>query len=280
MAQTFIDEHQLSVRSACQLAQISETCYRYQPKNNEINQMLTAKLIQTINTPHQERWGFQMCFDHLRTGCGHKYNRKRYWRLYQQAQLQLTVKKHQRIQRAQPEPLMQPEQPNTVLSIDFMHEQLHDGRSVRILNVTDDYNREALINEAAHSIPAQRLTQMLDRLIEWNGTPQYIRSDNGPEFISKHYANWARQRGITLLFTQPGNPQQNAYIERYNRTLRQELLNQHQFKSIEHLQEQLTDYIWCYNHNRPHSALGGQTPKRYRQEQQSSNKRNVHATIH
>ena len=249
MAQSFIDAHQLSVHSACQLAQISETCYRYQPKNNEINQMLTAKLIQTINTPHQERWGFQICFDHLRVGCGLKYNRKRYWRLYAKAQLQLPTTKHQRIKRPAPDKLMQPEQPNTVLSIDFMHEQLHDGRSVRILNVTDDHNREALINEAAHSIPAQRLTQMLDRLIEWNGTPQYIRSDNGPEFISEHYAKWAKRNGIKLLFTQRGNPQQNAYIERYNRTLRQELLNQHQFKSIEHLQEQLTDYIWCYNNN-------------------------------
>lgn len=273
MAQALIAQHQLTVRTACQLAQVSETCYRYTPKNNEINQMLTAQLHEIISTPNQERWGFQMCYLHLRVGRGMPYNRKRLWRLYTLAQLQLKTTRHQRIIRAVPDKLSPPSQPNAVLSIDFMHEQLDDGRSVRILNVSDDHNREALINEAAHSIPAQRLTQMLDRLIEWNGAPKAIRSDNGPEFISEHYTEWAKRKGILLWYTQPGNPQQNAYIERYNRTLRNELLNRHQFKSIEHLQEQLTEYIWCYNNHRPHSALGGHTPIRYLQNQAEQRKK-------
>jgi putative transposase len=281
MAQQLKDQHALTIRAACNLAQVSETCFRYTSKNDEVNQMLTAKLIEITNTVHQENWGFKMCYQHIRINCGLRYNRKRILRLYRLAQLQKQVKKRIRITREAPAKLTPPSQPNAVLSIDFMHDQLTDGRSVRILNVTDDHNREALLNEAAHSIPATRLTRMLDQLFEWNGTPKVIRSDNGPEFISGHYIAWAKRKGITLWYTQPGNPQQNAYIERYNRTLRQDLLDRHQFTSIEHMNDLLTDYIWCYNHNRPHSALGGEPPIRYRQKQQAQRERKAHSiTVH
>ncbi len=104
------------------------------------------------------------------------------------------------------------------------------------------------------------ITKALNQIIEWRGKPQVIRSDNGPEYISHKLANWAAQQGITLWFTQPGNPQQNAYIERFNRTMRYELLNQSLFTTIEQAQDAATKWQWIYNHDRPSMALNGLTP--------------------
>ena len=103
-----------------------------------------------------------------------------------------------------------------------MYDNLSDGRSIRSCNVIDDHNREGLLAEINFTIPAVTLTRYLDQLIEWRGKPQFIRSDNGPEFISQHYQQWAQRKGITLIDIQPGKPQQNAYIERFNRTMRDE----------------------------------------------------------
>ncbi len=106
-----------------------------------------------------------------------------------------------------------------------MHDQLGDGRSFRAFNVIDDYNREGLGIEIDFSLPADRVIRALDRIIEWRGKPDAIRSDNGPEYISHQLAAWSEKHKITLLFIQPGEPQQNAYVERYNRTVRYDWLN-------------------------------------------------------
>ena len=110
------------------------------------------------------------------------------------------------------------------LVVDFMHDQLADGRTIRTFNVLDDHNREALLAEINFSMPAQAVTNYLDRLIEWRGLPKIIHSDNGPEFISTHFKCWAERLGIVLMYIQPGNPQQNAYVERFNRTMPYEYL--------------------------------------------------------
>ena len=101
----------------------------------------------------------------------------------------------------------------------------------------------------------------LDQIIEWRGKPQVIRSDNGPEYVSGIIMAWAERRGIRLDHIQPGNPQQNAYIERYNRTVRYDWLNQHLFESIEEVQGHATQWLWTYNNERPHTALGGYPPR-------------------
>ena len=104
--------------------------------------------------------------------------------------------------------------------MEFMHDQLSDGRSVRLLNIIDDFNREALAIEADFSLPASRVVRTLEQLIEWKGKPVPIRCDNGPEYAGNTLIMWAERKNITLNFIQPGKPQQNAYIERYNRTVR------------------------------------------------------------
>jgi transposase InsO family protein len=111
------------------------------------------------------------------------------------------------------------------------------------------------------SLPSERVVRALDQIIEWRGKPQVIRSDNGPEYISGTFIAWAERQGIRLDHIQPGNPQQNAYIERYNRTVRYDWLSHYLFESIEEVQNYATDWMWTYNHERPNMALGGITPK-------------------
>lgn len=101
--------------------------------------------------------------------------------------------------------------------MDFMHDQLANGRAIRLLNVIDDFNREGLGIEVDFSLPAERVVRTLTNIIEWRGKPERIRCDNGPEYISETLKTWIDKQGIQLDFIQPGNPQQNAYIERYNR---------------------------------------------------------------
>ena len=144
--------------------------------------------------------------------------------------------------------------------MDFMHDSLSDRRSYRLFNVIDDHNREALGMEIDLSLPTQRVIRSLDQIIEWRGKPKIVRCDNGPEYISDKLQKWATKHGIKLLYIQPGKPQQNAYIERFNRTVRYDGLNQEIFHSIEEVQEQATTWLWHYNNERPNMALGGITP--------------------
>lgn len=160
-----------------------------------------------------------------------------------------------------PVPLAVPAQLNDVWSMDFMHDQLADGRSIRLFNVIDDFNREALAIEVDFSLPSARVVRALDQIIEWRGKPRAIRCDNGPEYISSVTLDWAKQRGVHIEFIQPGQPQQNVYVERYNRTVRYDWLAHHAFDSLAEVQDFATEWMWTYNHERPNMALGGVTPK-------------------
>ena len=144
--------------------------------------------------------------------------------------------------------------------MDFMHDQLSDGRTFRLFNVLDDFNREGLGIEADFSLPTTRVIRALEQIIEWRGQPNSVRCDNGPEYISGALSEWAQQRGIRIEYIQPGKPQQNAYVERYNRTVRYDWLNQTLFNNIAEVQDAATRWLWTYNHERPNMALGGMTP--------------------
>jgi putative transposase len=145
--------------------------------------------------------------------------------------------------------------------MDFNHDQLADGRSIRLFNVIDDFNREGLGIEVDFSPPADRVIRSLDRIIEWRGKPNAIRCDNGPEYIRAVTLAWVARRGIRIDFILPGQPQQNACVERYNRTVRYDWLAHHLFETLDEIQEFATRWLWTYNHDRPNMALGGITPK-------------------
>ena len=183
------------------------------------------------------------------------------YRIYKELELNLRIKPRKRLVREKPEALTVPQGINQVWSMDFMHDQLEDGRTFRLLNVIDDFNREAIGMEVDFSLPSERVIRELKQIISWRGKPQVIRCDNGPEYISSAIQNWAAEWGIRLEYIQPGNPQQNAYIERFNRTVRYEWLSQYYWHDLAEVQDFATKWMWSYNHDRPNMALGGFTPK-------------------
>ncbi len=128
------------------------------------------------------------------------------------------------------------------------------------MNILNDYNRKALWIEVDVSLPAERVTRVLDAVIAWHGKPQQIQVDNGPEFISRHMVSWAMQRGIRLLHIQPGKPAQNGYIERFNRTYREEVLDAYLFDTLEEVRRVTEEWLQEYNLVRPHDALRGVSP--------------------
>ena len=211
MAKKVVEQRRLSIRLACQAFTISGTCYRYQPK---LSSEIADWLIRL--THNQRNWGFGLCFLYLRNIRGYGWNHKRVYRIYRELELNLRIKPKKRLVRDKPEPLQVPESINQVWPMDFMHDQLSDGRSYRLFNVIDDFNREGLGIEVDFSLPAERVIRSLEWIIEWSGEPRAIRCDNGPEYISGQLMAWAKERGITIEHIQSGKPQQNAYVERYN----------------------------------------------------------------
>ena len=212
-------------------------------------------------TDNHRSWGFGLCYLYLRNVKGFKWNHKRVYRIYKNLELNLRIKPRKRLVREKPEVLTVPQGINQVWSMDFMHDQLEDGRTFRLLNVIDDFNREAIGMEVDFSLPTERVIRELKQIISWRGKPQVIRCDNGPEYISSAIQNWASEWGIRLEYIQPGNPQQNAYVERFNRTVRYEWLSQYYWHDLSEVQDFATKWMWSYNHDRPNMALGGFTPK-------------------
>ena len=259
MARWAVEEKGLSIRLACKAFGLSESGYRYQPQLNAENAKI-AEWLQRL-TENQRHWEFGLCFLYLRNVKGFLWNHKRVYRIYRELELNLRIKPKKRMHRAKPERLTVPVSINQVWSMDFMHDQLNDGRSFRLLNVIDDFNREALGIEVDFSLPSERVIRSLEQIMQWRGTPKVLRCDNGPEYISESIVNWAKRRGIRMEYIQPGKPQQNAYVERFNRTVRYEWLAQYCFDVISEVQDFATRWIWNYNHERPNMALGGITPK-------------------
>ena len=144
-------------------------------------------------THNHRTWGFGLCFLYLRNVKRFGWNHKRVYRIYRQLELNLRIKPHKRLTREKPQALVVPDSTNITWSMDFMHDQLDDGRSIRLLNVIDDHNREALGVEVDFNLPTQRVIRSLNNIIQWRGKPDAIRCDNGPENISKLIQAWAPQ---------------------------------------------------------------------------------------
>ena len=258
MAMNAVARCGVSIALACRSFEISETCYRYSAVLSDENEEI-ADWLERL-TANKRTWGFGLCFLYLRNVQGYGWNYKRVYRIYCELELNLRIKPKKRLKRDKPEPLAVPDLPNDTWSMDFMADQLADGRSIRTLNVLDDFNREGLCIEVDFSLPAERVVRSLNQIIEWRGKPKTIRVDNGPEYISGKLVEWAEKHGVRLEHIQPGKPQQNAYIERYNRTVRGEWLSQYIFETIEEAQDQATEWLWTYNNERPNMGIGGITP--------------------
>lgn len=249
-------EYNLSQRRACQLVGLSSSLCYYQPKrvaDTEIVRELRALADQ------QPRWGFKKLYNALRNA-GHGWNHKRLHRIYRALKLHLRVNRGKRIPKRSPLPLQQTGQLNECWSVDFMSDALFNGRRFRTLNVIDDFNREVLAIEVDTSLPTVRVTRGLDQVALERGYPQRIRVDNGPEFTSAAFHDWAATHRVQLDFIQPGHPAQNAYIERFNRTYREEVLDFYLFSSLQEVRAMTENWLHTYNHLRPHDALNGSVP--------------------
>lgn len=257
-------EHGLSVSRACATAKVSRSTY-YRPsvdwreRDEDVIDALNGAL------ERRPRWGFWTCFDHLRFK-GHSWNHKKVHRIYCQMGLNQKRRTKKRIPNRDRVPLEVDGKPNASWGIDFMHDTLYNGRCFRTLNVLDEGVRECLAIEVDTSLPAERVIRVLNQLKEWRGLPEQIRLDNGPEFIAHKLIDWAEEHGVKLAHIQPGKPTQNAFIERFNRTYREEVLNAHLFHSLDDVREITWWWMMDYNEQRPHRATNRIPPTVYRQQ--------------
>lgn len=250
----------MSIRQACRTLSLSRTVYVYQPdtrRDEPVIQLLTEL------AERYPRYGFKKLFRLLRRQ-GKTWNHKRVHRIYCLLKLNFRRKGKQRLPVRNPAPLATPEALNQSWSIDFMHDALVCGRRFRTFNVVDDFNREALAIEIDLNIPAQRIVRVLDRIVANRGYPLKMRMDNGPELISLVLAQWAEEHGVQLEFIRPGKPTQNAFIERFNRTYRTEVLDFYLFRTLNEAREITERWLTEYNSERPHESLNSLTPEEYR----------------
>ena len=208
------------------------------------------------------RWGFDKMMSRIRN-LGYKWNHKRVYRIYCEMGLNIRIKPKKRLPRREATALIQPIKQNICWSVDFMSDVLESGQRFRTLNVIDDYNRHALLIKPSLSMPAVYVTQLLDQVIDTQGKPEIIRVDNGPEYISAVFKDWANQKGIFIQYIQPGKPAQNGFIERFNKTYRQDILDMYIFSSIDEVEQLTNDWMDTYNNIRPHESLGNLTPSEF-----------------
>lgn len=249
----------MSERSACGTIELSRTVYRYEPLPSR--DMEIQETLGQLAGKHPEM-GFGKFFGMIRRQ-GKMWNHKRVYRVYCEMKLNKRRKHKRRLPTRNPAPLSVPQSANECWSADFMSDALWDGRRFRTFNVVDDYNREALGIEIDVSLSSQRVVRVLDQIAEWRGLPRSLRLDNGPEFVAVAVADWAEQNGVKLEFIKPGKPMQNGFIERFNRTYREAVLDMYIFESLKDVRTQTEKWLEIYNHHRPHDSLGGMPPSEY-----------------
>jgi putative transposase len=257
-----ISEKKLSQRKACRWTGLSRNAMSDPVAVKEKDKGLQERIRQVAK--RYKHWGLLKIHHKLRKQ-GETANHKRVRRLYRLAGLTLPHKVKKRLPESVRQPLPKATACNSCWSLDFTSDSLTDGRKFRTLNVLDDYNREALGIEIDYSLPSQRVIRLLDRLVEQQGKPERLRSDNGPEFISQALQDWCADKKIILHWIEPGKPTQNAYIERFNGTFRREVLNANVFRSLAQVRRTVDVWLGEYNTERPHQALAFWTPAEYRQ---------------
>jgi len=257
----FLVRRGLSERRACHLVQIQRSTVQYQPRPDHNAELRTT--MQELAQQHH-RYGYRRIYRLLRRR-GQKVNKKRVQRLWQRAKLQVG-----RPQRKRRRPTHQmPQQaayPQHVWTYDFVKDRCLDGTPLRILTVMDEFTREGLAIEVRRSFPARQVLRVLAGLFQEHGSPAYLRSDNGPEFVALAVRGWLHAQQVQTLYIDPGCPWQNGYEERFNGTVRDECLNSQAFVSVAEAQVLRGAYLREYNEERPHSSLEYRTPLEFKRD--------------
>jgi putative transposase len=194
---------------------------------------------------------------------GLEWNHKRVARVYKKLGMNKKKRTRKRLPTRVKQPLSTPSSANKTWSMDFMHDTLMNGRKFRTLNIIDDYNREALRVEPFFSIGSTLVIKILQRLVLERGKPEVIRMDNGPEFIAIALKDWCSGQEIGLQYIQPGRPMQNGYVERFNKSYRNYVLDAYLFEDIEQVRTITDEFMEDYNNHRPHESLGNLPPVLY-----------------
>ena len=255
----------VSERRACKTIDQPRSTQRYQPKKPEKDKALTTQLHQ-ISRQHP-RYGYRRAAALLRQD-GWKtenglVNDKRVHRLWKQAGLQVPEKqrKRRRVGSGRDGSVrLRASHPNHVWSYDFVFDQTEDGRTLKLMPVVDEYTRECLALVVSRSITSSDVTRVLGRLIAERGEPGHVRSDNGPEFVAKAVRTYLKEQGAKTRYIDPGAPWQNPYVESFNGKIRDEFLRRELFGNLLEAKVLSGQYRKHYNHERPHSALGYQSP--------------------
>ena len=245
----------MSLGRACEVMDLSRSVYYYQSKMND------HAVIDKLQSMAEKRptEGFWKMYYRIRKE-GLIWNHKRIHRVYKLLRLNLKRKGKRRLPARILQPLEAVSRINASWSMDFMSDSLLSGRKFRVLNLLDDFNREALAIEVDTSFRAERVIRVLEQVSEWRGLPERIRVDNGPEFISSKLGLWCEEKKINLQFIQPGKPSQNAYIERFNGSFRRDVLDAYLFETLSQVRILADEWMNDYNYERPHDALNGRSP--------------------
>lgn len=251
-------EYEVSISRACRLMEIHRSYYYYQEKRDD------TEVEEAIRKAAEHGDGFWKIYNRLRRD-GKPWNHKKVYRVYKSMHYEKRVRLKKRLPARVKNPLERPQSSNHTWSIDFVSDVLECGRKFRVLNVIDDGDRVSIGQEVAMSIPARRVIRMLEEMIWSEGKPMNIRCDNGPEFISNDFRNWCKANEINLLYTQPGCPTQNSYIERFNGSYRRAVLDMYIFRNLADVKQKTEEWRHYYNEDRPHEALNNRTPAEFRE---------------
>jgi len=247
-------------RRACRFTGFARSTQRYQASRDDRRLRERLETLATL----KPRWGYRR-LHWLLLREGWTVNHKRVQRVYRTAGLHVRRRQRKRVSIARV-PRPSPVGPNQRWSMDFVHDTLGDGRTIRIFTVVDDFTRACPALAVDFALPAARITALLDQLALTTPLPPALICDNGSEFTSQAFDQWAHERGIQLHFIRPGKPVENAYAESFNGKLRDECLNESWFINLADAQRTIEAWRIEYNTARPHTSLDGRTPKEFAEE--------------
>lgn len=258
MAVYLMGSYSISTTRACRVVQLPKSMFYYRSVKDD--GPVIDKLLELAQKHHRE--GQDKLYERIRNE-GLIWNYKRVRRVYALLGLKQRKRTKRRLPNRERKALTLPIGRNVSWSMDFMHDTLMNGRRFRTLNIIDDYNRQALTIEVDFSFPSIAVVRALERVIHEHGKPQQIRTDNGPEFICTNLTDWCISNDIKLQYIQPGKPMQNGFIERFNRTYRQDILDAFLFEDLHQVRNETERWMEDYNYHRPHESLNNSSPCQY-----------------
>lgn len=253
----------VSERRACRAIGQSRSSQRYQPQEDEEEKRLIREMLELVG--RHPRYGYRFIWAMLRQR-GWRVNRKRIYRLWVQEGLKVPRKQRKKRRLGSSDnscARRKTEHKDHIWTWDFVHDRSSDGRPLKWLSIVDEYTRECLALEVGRGMTSQKVIDVLIDLFHIRGVPRHIRSDNGPEFIAQAIRRWVKQASVEVLYVEPGSPWENGYVESFHSRLRDELTKREEFRSLAEARYLTARWQLEYNHHRPHSSLGYQTPAEF-----------------